>query len=52
MPSTSAIVRLVIAETSEGAIRVLLADDDEAFLEHLLALIERQNEPAVVGTHA
>ena len=40
----------MIAETSEGAIRVLLADDDEAFLEHLRTLIERQNELAVVGT--
>jgi DNA-binding NarL/FixJ family response regulator len=38
------------AETSEGAIRVLLADDDEAFLEHLRALIEGQRELSVVGT--
>jgi DNA-binding NarL/FixJ family response regulator len=40
----------VSAETSEGAIRVLLADDDEAFLEHLRALIEGQRELSVVGT--
>jgi DNA-binding NarL/FixJ family response regulator len=40
----------VIADTSEGAIRVLLADDDEAFLEHLQALIEGQRELSVVGT--
>jgi DNA-binding NarL/FixJ family response regulator len=40
----------VIAETSEGAIRVLLADDDEAFLEHLRTLIERQNDLSVVAT--
>ena len=38
------------AEGSEGAIRVLLADDDEGFLEHLRALIERQRELSVVGT--
>jgi DNA-binding NarL/FixJ family response regulator len=38
------------ADTSEGAIRVLLADDDEAFLEHLRALIESQRELTVVGT--
>jgi DNA-binding NarL/FixJ family response regulator len=40
----------VIAETSEGAIRVLLADDDEAFLEHLRTLIEHQRDLSVVGT--
>ena len=40
----------VSADTSEGEIRVLLADDDEAFLEHLRALIERQGELTVVGT--
>ena len=40
----------VSADTSEGAIRVLLADDDEAFLEHLRALIEHQRELTVVGT--
>lgn len=40
----------MIADTSEGAIRVLLADDDEAFLEHLEALIEGQRELSVVGT--
>ena len=37
-------------EHSEGAIRVLLADDDEAFLDHLRTLIERQRELLVVGT--
>ena len=40
----------MIADTSEGAIRVLLADDDERFLEHLRALIESQRELSVVGT--
>jgi DNA-binding NarL/FixJ family response regulator len=40
----------VIAETAEGAIRVLLADDDEGFLNHLRTLIERQKELSVVGT--
>ncbi len=40
----------VSANTAEGAIRVLLADDDEAFLEHLRALIEHQRELTVVGT--
>jgi two-component system, NarL family, nitrate/nitrite response regulator NarL len=40
----------VAAEGSEGAIRVLLADDDEGFLEHLRTLIERQQELSVVGT--
>ena len=40
----------MIADTSDGAIRVLLADDDEAFLEHLQALIESQRELSVVGT--
>jgi DNA-binding NarL/FixJ family response regulator len=33
-----------------GMIRVLLADDDEPFLEALSPLIERQPELAVVGT--
>jgi DNA-binding NarL/FixJ family response regulator len=37
-------------DTPEGAIRVLLADDDDAFLEHLRALIEGQGELTVVGT--
>jgi DNA-binding NarL/FixJ family response regulator len=40
----------VSAETSESAIRVLLADDDEAFLEHLGALIAGQRGLSVVGT--
>ena len=35
---------------SAGTIRVLLADDDEPFLEALSPLIERQPELAVVGT--
>ena len=38
------------ADTSEGAIRVLLADDDEGYLEHLRSLIESQRELSVVGT--
>src|SRR5438132_8984213 len=33
-----------------GMIRVLLADDDEPFLEALSPLIERQPELAIVGT--
>jgi DNA-binding NarL/FixJ family response regulator len=33
-----------------GAIRVLLADDDEAYTESLRALIERQPELHVVGS--
>jgi DNA-binding NarL/FixJ family response regulator len=40
----------VSADTAQGAIRVLLADDDEAFLEHLRGLIEGQRELSVVGT--
>jgi DNA-binding NarL/FixJ family response regulator len=40
----------VSADTSEGAIRVLLADDDEGYLEHLRSLIESQRELSVVGT--
>jgi DNA-binding NarL/FixJ family response regulator len=40
----------VIAEASEGAIRVLLADDDEGFLESLRELIDKQKELSVVGT--
>jgi DNA-binding NarL/FixJ family response regulator len=40
----------VSAHTSEGAIRVLLADDDEGYLEHLRSLIESQRELSVVGT--
>ena len=40
----------VSADTSEGAIRVLLADDDEGFLEHLRALVEGQGKLTVVGT--
>jgi len=40
----------VISEPSEGAIRVLLADDDEGFLASLRELIEQQHELSVVGT--
>jgi DNA-binding NarL/FixJ family response regulator len=40
----------VSADISEGAIRVLLADDDEGYLEHLRSLIESQRELSVVGT--
>jgi DNA-binding NarL/FixJ family response regulator len=40
----------VSVDTSEGAIRVLLADDDEGYLEHLRSLIESQRELSVVGT--
>jgi DNA-binding NarL/FixJ family response regulator len=40
----------VSADTSEGAIRVVLADDDEGFLEHLQGLIESQRELSVVAT--
>ena len=36
-------------DTFEGAIRVLLADDDETFLEHLRTLIDGQQELSVVG---
>lgn len=34
----------------EGAIRVVLADDDESYLESLRALIDGQPELSVVGT--
>ena len=40
----------VSADTAQGAIRVLLADDDETFLEHLRGLIESQRHLSVVGT--
>jgi len=39
----------VSADTVEAAIRVVLADDDEGFLEHLQDLIESQHELSVVG---
>ena len=39
-----------MAADSEGTIRVLLADDDEGFLNSLRELIERQRELSVVGT--
>jgi DNA-binding NarL/FixJ family response regulator len=35
---------------SEGTIRVLLADDDEGYLESLRELIDGQRELSVVGT--
>ena len=38
------------ADTSKGAIRVVLADDDKGFLDHLRGLIESQRELSVVGT--
>lgn len=37
-------------ESGSGTIRVLLADDDEQFVESLRPLIERQPELAVVGS--
>ena len=40
----------MLAEVSEGTIRVLLADDDERFLASLQELIDQQLELAVVGT--
>jgi DNA-binding NarL/FixJ family response regulator len=40
----------VVAEASEGTIRVLLADDDEGFLASLRELIDHQRELSVVGT--
>jgi DNA-binding NarL/FixJ family response regulator len=40
----------VAAQLSEGAIRVLLADDDEVFLGSLCELIDHRPELAVVGT--
>lgn len=39
----------MVAEVSEGMIRVLLADDDEGFLTSLSELIDHQPELAVVG---
>jgi DNA-binding NarL/FixJ family response regulator len=38
-----------MAERGEGAVRVLLADDDAAFLESLKPLIEHQPELTVIG---
>jgi DNA-binding NarL/FixJ family response regulator len=40
----------VVEDRSGGAIRVLLADDDEEFLASLRELIGRQNELSVVAT--
>jgi DNA-binding NarL/FixJ family response regulator len=39
-----------VTETSEGTIRVLLADDDVGFLVSLQGLIDEQRELSVVGT--
>ena len=39
-----------MAEGGSGTIRVLLADDDRAFLESLTVLIERQPDLSVVDT--
>jgi DNA-binding NarL/FixJ family response regulator len=43
-------VRALADPGSEGNIRVLLADDDEAYLESLRELIDEQRELSVVGT--
>jgi DNA-binding NarL/FixJ family response regulator len=40
------------AEGAEAPVRVLLADDDEGFLESLQPLIEHQPELTVIGTAA
>jgi two-component system chemotaxis response regulator CheB len=40
----------MVEADAAGTIRVLLADDDEPFLEALSPLIERQPELAVIGT--
>lgn len=39
-----------MTEAAEGTIQVLLADDDEGFLESLRTLIEQQKGFSVVGT--
>jgi DNA-binding NarL/FixJ family response regulator len=39
-----------VSEALNGAIRVLLADDDELYLESLRELIDRQPELSVVAT--
>jgi DNA-binding NarL/FixJ family response regulator len=41
-----------LAEAPAAAVRVLLADDDDSFLESLRPLIERQPELTVVGQAA
>jgi DNA-binding NarL/FixJ family response regulator len=43
-------VRALADPGFEGIIRVLLADDDEAYLESLRELIDGQRELSVVGT--
>jgi DNA-binding NarL/FixJ family response regulator len=43
-------VRALLDQGSEGTIRVLLADDDEGYLESLRELIDGQRELSVVGT--
>ena len=50
-PGDKANFPAVTAEESEsGTIHVLLADDDQPFVDSLTPLIERQPELAVVGT--
>ena len=44
--------RMRQVDPRSGTIRVLLADDDERFVESLRPLIERQPELAVVGSAA
>lgn len=43
---------MTVEEGGSGTIRVLLADDDQPFIESLTPLIERQPELAVVGAAA
>jgi DNA-binding NarL/FixJ family response regulator len=43
-------VRSLADQSSEGTIRVLLADDDEGYLASLRELIDSQRELSVVGT--
>lgn len=43
---------MTVEEGGSGTIRVLLADDDQPFVESLTPLIERQPELAVVGAAA
>ena len=40
----------MLSQSSDGTIRVVLADDDEAFLASLRELIDHQRELSVVGT--
>ena len=43
-------MRSLADQSSEGTIRVLLADDDEGYLASLRELIDSQRELSVVGT--